>query len=154
MSSVAYLEDQLNEATSARDNHIANIGDRYDPAAIEKMALLQRRVSEARAALERGIAMAAAPAPTIVTTTTSISTGGNTAIVSLMAGGKGDKRVEVAVGTSLSQIIRELGWDSTGHVFKRRVGPGQNADLTEGGDYTFGPGEFEILMVPQVRGGC
>lgn len=149
-----YLEDQLNEATTARDNHVANMGDRYDPNAMEQMSLLQRRVSEARQALEQARARAAAPAPTIVTTTTSISAGGNTAIVSLMAGGKGDKRVEVAVGTTLAQIIRELGWDSTGHVFKRRVGPGQSADMSEGGNYVFGPGEFEILMVPQVRGGC
>lgn len=153
MSSFAYLEDQLNEAIEARDNHVASMGDRYDPSAMEQMSLLQRRVSEARTALEQARARAAAPAPTVVTTTTSITSGGSTAIVSLMAGGKGDKRVEVPVGTSLSQILQEIGWDSSNHVFKRRTGPGQTADLADGVRYTFGAGEFEILMVPQVRGG-
>ena len=153
MSSFAYLEDQLNQAIAARDNHVANLGDNYDATAMEQMAVLQRRVSEARSALEQARARAAAPAPTVVTTTTSITSGSNSAIISLMAGGKGDRRVEVPVGTTLAQILQEIGWDSTSHAFKRRVGPGQTADLSEGLRYVFGPGEYEILMVPQVRGG-
>lgn len=153
MSSFAYLEDQLSQAIAARDGYVANLGDNYDPAAMEQMAVLQRRVSEARSALAQARARAAAPTPTVVTTTTSITSGGNSAIISLMAGGKGDRRVEGPVGTTLAQILQEIGWDSTGHVFKRCVGPGQTADLSEGLRYVFGSGEYEILMVPQVRGG-
>lgn len=152
--STKYFEDQLSAAISARDAHVASIGDSYNPSAMEQLSLLQRRVSEARTELERAKVAATAAAQN-VTVTTSVTTGGsNTAIVSLMAGGKGDKRVEVPVGTKLSQILTELNWDSTGHAFKRRVGPGQSADITEGTSYTFGAGEYEILMVPAVRGGC
>lgn len=152
--STKYFEDQLQAAITARDAHVNSMGDSYNPQAMETMAALQRRVSEARTELERAKVSAAAAA-TNVTVTTSVSTGGgNTAIVSLMAGGKGDKRVEVPVGTKLSQILQELNWDSTNHAFKRRVGPGQTAELQDGLGYVFQAGEYEILMVPQVRGGC
>ena len=152
--STKYFEDQLQAAITARDAHVNSMGDSYNPQAMETMAALQRRVSEARTELERAKVSAAAAA-TNVTVTTSVSTGGgNTAIVSLMAGGKGDKRVEVPVGTKLGQILQELNWDTEKHAFKRRIGPGQSADLTEGLGYTFQAGEYEILMVPQVRGGC
>lgn len=151
--STKYFEDQLSAAISARDAHVAGMGDSYDQTAMDKLGLLQRRISEARTELERAKAAAVAQNVT-VTTSVSTGSGSNTAVISLMAGGKGDKRVEVPVGTKLSQILSELNWDSTNHVFKRRVGPGQTADMQDGLNYTFGAGEYEILMVPQVRGGC
>lgn len=158
MTNNSYLQNRLETAIANRQAIIASMESDYSQDKINQLAAANAAIQEAQAELDRQAAADARAAAVAVqtTTTTTISSGTapRTAIISLMAGGKGDRRVEVPVGTSLRQILNELNWDATGHTFKRRVGPGQTADLTQGLDHTFQAGEYEVMMVPAVRGGC
>lgn len=162
------LNARLQELEADRTQVMAQISGStsHNQAALDRLSQLGRDISSTSAAIDAEnsrIAQLSNPqaggqGQTVsVQTTVSVGgggqVGGTDADVSIIAGGKETRRVQVPVGTTLRQIIADIGWQTAGHGFKRRLGPGETADLTQGLDHAFSAGTHELIMVPQVRGG-
>ena len=137
------LEAELSQATQTRDEHVANMGNEFSQANIDRLSALQQQVAAAKAALEEA---QSAPAQESL---------GNTdmCVVSLIKSGKSDRVVEVPSDTSVDDLMATFGWPTNDHTFKRRVGPGQTIEITNLSS-PLGEGNHEIFVSPRVSGGC
>ena len=140
-SKITALEETLNELTKTRDEHVSNMGDEFSQANIDRLSALQQQVATAKAAL-----VSAQQAPEELAGDT------NMCVVSLIRSGKSDRVVEVPTDTTVNDLMNTLGWPTTDHTFKRRVGPGQTVEIT---NLTtgLGDGDHEIFVSPRVAGG-
>ena len=81
-----------------------------------------------------------------------------TCVVTLVRQGKsGSQTVEVPVGTTIPQVMNLVGWESTNHSFKHRVGAGPISEVADASATPLGPVDNElghfIIASPKVVGG-
>ena len=143
------LKKQLEEATANRDSHVSEMADSFSQANMDRLNALQKLVAEAKANVERAGTAESAPQEEAADE--------DMCVVTLIRGGKNDRCVQIPSGTSMQDLLNTLGqtesgWDATGLTFKRRVGPGQTAELTSLAG-KFGPGNHEFFVTPKVAGG-
>lgn len=149
-----YLSQALNDATTTRDAFVASMGTDYSRQNLDRLQALQAAVDAAAARLEemnnQSQVVESAPA--------SSTTVGATCVVTLIRNGKSDRCVEVRADSTIGDIVNTLntqegGWDIRSLSFKRRVGPGQTADITDPSGTVLGEGTHEIWVGNKVAGG-
>jgi len=167
MQNIDYLNETLGSATSARDSFVANMGTDYSRSNLDRLQALQSAVNEAQSRLESatnsngtngsggvnggGNISFAAPS-------TSTVSAADMCVVTLIRNGKSDRCLEVRTDSTLGDIVSTLntqegGWDIRSLTFKRRVGPGQTADITDPNSTVLGEGPHEIWVGNKVAGG-
>ena len=143
MSNKEALSTILEEALTARNEHVQGMGEEFSQANMDKLSALQKAVATAKAALEASENTDSA--------STSQSTSGM-CVVSLIRSGKSDRVVEVPEDTNVNDLMNTLGWPTNEFTFKRRVGPGQTVEITNLAT-SLGNGDHEIFVSPKVAGG-
>jgi hypothetical protein len=152
MNNIENIREDLESAKTIRTELLADLGDSYNPDAMEQIQLQQQRIAALTSELAEAEAKAVAEAAASVS---EDATGGGSgmALVALLSGGKRDKTLQVPAGARLGDVLAEIGWDSGNYTFKRRIGVGQSATLTDGLNYILTEGTHEISMVPAVEAG-
>lgn len=168
---IDYLNESLSSATQARDNFVATMGTDYSRSNLDRLQVLQAAVNEAQSRVDS--ASAANNGVNGLTNGTNGSGGAvgftdltrapevaaaNMCVVTLIRNGKSDRCLEVRSDSTLGDVIRTLnsqegGWDIRNLTFKRRVGPGQTADITDPANSSLGEGPHEIWVGNKVAGG-
>jgi Tfp pilus assembly protein PilX len=143
------LKNNLDEALGQRDAHVKEMADTFTQQNMDRLNALQRMVADAKAAFEKAEALTAAGEGVSENITSSDE---ETCVVTLIRGGKNDRCVEIPANTSLADLMGTLGENPTGLTFKKRVGPGQTAEITNLGN-KIGPGQHEFFVTPKVAGG-
>lgn len=157
MENADYLTEQLNSATSARESFVATMGTDYSRSNLDRLQALQQQVNDAKTRLEtqngdgsngsNGNGVGHQPASSA-----------DMCVVTLIRNGKSDRCLEVRADTTVADIVNELevregGWDIQNLTFKRRVGPGQTADISDPSTTQLGEGTHEIWVGNKVAGG-
>jgi hypothetical protein len=150
MNDIQNIREDLETAKTIRTELLADLGDSYDANAMEQIQLQQQRIGTLT---EQLAAAEAAEAAAEAAVTTPAGPTGGMALVALLAGGKRDKTLQVPAGSRLGDVLNEIGWDSGNYTFKRRIGVGQSATLTDGLNYILTEGTHEISLVPAVEAG-
>lgn len=163
MSNANYLQEQLTSATSARDNFVASMGDDYSRGNLDRLQALQQQVNEAQTRFASSSTNGSngsngTPAVSLAPTGAEGVASASMCVVTLIRNGKSDRCLEVRSDATLGEIVgtlntQEGGWDIRNLTFKRRVGPGQTADITDPNNAQLGEGPHEIWVGNKVAGG-
>ncbi len=162
MQNADYLQEQLNSATTARDSFVASMGNDYSRGNLDRLQALQQQVNEAQSRFDSATASNGSNGSNGVAYATATPqanvAAANMTVVTLIRNGKSDRCLEVRADATLGEIVgtlntQEGGWDIRNLTFKRRVGPGQTADITDPNNATLGEGPHEIWVGNKVAGG-
>ena len=148
--SIETIQADITAAKQIRSELLADLGDAYDPAAMEEIQTQQQRIGALNESLVREQARVDAAAAAAAAQASPPS---ESATLFLLAGGKRDKTLQVPAGSRLGDVLDEIGWDVNNYTLKRRLGVGQSAELHEGVNYILTEGTHEISMVPAVEAG-
>tara|TARA_Y100000310_G_C20694051_1_gene824212 strand:- start:3120 stop:3620 length:501 start_codon:yes stop_codon:yes gene_type:complete len=156
MQDTNYLQDQVNQAETNRDNFVAGMGTDYTRGNLDRLQALQAQVTETTARL-REVTNAAQTSVVTITTGNAVPSA-EMCVVTLIRNGKSDRCLEVRSDATLGEIVialnqEEGGWDISNLTFKRRVGPGQTADIVDPRNTKLGEGPHEIWVGNKVAGG-
>jgi len=161
-----YLQDVLSEATASRDNFVAQMAQDYSRGNLDRLQALQQQVDEAQTRFEQSIQSPSngsngsnGTAINIQPASAGTETNYEMCVVSFIRHGKTDRCREVRADATVADIVHSLNleengsWDLNKLTFKRRVGPGQTADITDPANTKLGPGTHEIWVGDKVAGG-
>ena len=156
---IDYLNEQLTTAEQARASFLETMGSDYSAPNLARLGALQQQLDDAQARLDAATAAN--------NTEGSNGNGASPAvaaspmcIVTLIRNGKSDRCLEVRSDSTVADLIHTLnttepngGWEPESLTIKRRVGPGQTADITDPANTTLGEGPHEIWIGKKVAGG-